>query len=855
MKKYALITLLLLLLAFPATAVLQEKSLESTLRVLLSELKETVAALQGSDSSLSRMKRQHQMLLDLVERSNELSVVMYSQPPGNTFELTYALNSTTREYENFKKQKLPYDEIINSIRENWSRYSRLSQALAKIPPEISELHLPVITIEDTDGVVIDTLRLTIPSFAVGDSTLTMDPQTTLLRDSCLLFTDQLVNYYYDRVQDITRDNHYYEETDALLKEAYDYALERYRVLQRQVFLEGSRGYPFVLRHFPLFYQMASRDMNTRYGANAEGVQSSWKGPIVWLFAFAMLAILVLAIVLANLLVRLTIRWIPWFKTDFFQSNRGMFITMAGTVLFIIFSFSAFASSEETFFSMAGRIMGEYAILLGAVFLSVFIRLEKEARHSAIYCYLPVFILAFLVFFFRIIFIPDSALLIVFPPLVLLFTIWQVVVNIRRSRPLPTVDKLLLWASAIVMACTTAISWAGLVMMSLLVLIWWLFQLIILQMILALGMLIDKHYKKGLPARQMAYRKKHPYLPLSARDGAFIEVSWAYDLAKTLVLPLLTIWSIPAAVNFACRVFNLNNVAGNFFMRPLINVEEVLNLSLFKVVIIFSLFFLFRFAIYAIKAFYRIWRTRAALDKMNDPSLFKESDINFNLANNVISLAGWGIFVVVAFALLDIPMSALTIITTGLAAGIGFAMKDILNNFFYGVQLMGGRVRVGDTIECDGIRGTVEALSYQSTQVASEDGSIIAFTNSALFNKNFKNLTRNHQYELIKVEVGVKYGTDVQKARQIIKEAVEPLLGKDKYGRDLVDMKRGMNIRLASFGDSSVNISISLFASVEVHYSLPAQIKEAVYNAFNDNGIEIPFPQRDVYIKESSPQKP
>ena len=135
-------------------------------------------------------------------------------------------------------------------------------------------------------------------------------------------------------------------------------------------------------------------------------------------------------------------------------------------------------------------------------------------------------------------------------------------------------------------------------------------------------------------------------------------------------------------------------------------------------------------------------------------------------------------------------------------------------------------------------------------MASEDGSIIAFTNTALFNKNFKNLTRNHQYEMINFTVGVKYGTDVEKARQVIREALEPLLVKDKYGRDLVDMKRGIAIRLRNFGDSSIDIQVLLFAAVEVHYSFAASAKEAIYNAFNANGIEIPFPQRDVYIKEA-----
>ena len=318
----------------------------------------------------------------------------------------------------------------------------------------------------------------------------------------------------------------------------------------------------------------------------------------------------------------------------------------------------------------------------------------------------------------------------------------------------------------------------------------------------------------------------------------------------MLFPILAVWSFPVAVNLSCHVFNLNNVASRLFMGTFLEVEKLLSLSLFKLILVISLFFVFRYLVYAAKAFYRVWRTRAAIRKMKDPSLFKESDINYNLMNNVFSLLGWGIYVIIAFVMLKIPTSALTIVTTGLATGIGFAMKDVLNNFFYGVQLMGGRVRVGDTIECDGIRGKVESLSYQSTQVASEDGSIIAFTNTALFNKNFKNLTRNHQYEMINFTVGVKYGTDVEKAREVIREALQPLLVKDKYGRDLVDMKKGIAIRLRNFGDSSIDIQVLLFAAVEVHYSFAASAKEAIYNAFNANGIEIPFPQRDVYIKEA-----
>ena len=96
---------------------------------------------------------------------------------------------------------------------------------------------------------------------------------------------------------------------------------------------------------------------------------------------------------------------------------------------------------------------------------------------------------------------------------------------------------------------------------------------------------------------------------------------------------------------------------------------------------------------------------------------------------------------------------------GLATGIGFAMKDILENIYYGISLMAGRIKVGDYIICDGIRGKVSSISYTSTMLEGIDGSVIAFTNSQLFTKNYKNLTKNHGLELDVLEVGVAYGRE------------------------------------------------------------------------------------------------
>ena len=177
------------------------------------------------------------------------------------------------------------------------------------------------------------------------------------------------------------------------------------------------------------------------------------------------------------------------------------------------------------------------------------------------------------------------------------------------------------------------------------------------------------------------------------------------------------------------------------------------------------------------------------------------------------------------------------------------MQSILENFIYGISLMSGRIHVGDYIECDGIAGRVESITYQSTQITTNDGSVIAFLNSALFSKNFKNMTRNHRYELIKVPVGVAYGTDVEQVRQLLVEALQPLCHEENAaGQPLTDTNIPVSVAFSDFGESSVDLKVCIWMLVEEKLAVTARVKEIIYNTLNKNGIEIPFPQRDVHLK-------
>ena len=149
---------------------------------------------------------------------------------------------------------------------------------------------------------------------------------------------------------------------------------------------------------------------------------------------------------------------------------------------------------------------------------------------------------------------------------------------------------------------------------------------------------------------------------------------------------------------------------------------------------------------------------------------------------------------------------------------------------------------GGRIECDGVRGKVKNINYQSTLVETNDGSVIAFLNSQLFTKNFKNMTRNHGYEMAKITVGVAYGSEIDKVRKMIIERISKL--------NCYDPNKGVQVLFQNFGESSVDLLVVVWVRVFSQVADIALVKENIYAVLNENGIEIPFPQTDLHIRTS-----
>lgn len=847
---------LLFLVPFSAHAVLKESDLSATLAVLRAELFKTCNEQKQNMVRYSTVaEMQHEQMISLMQRSDQIGLMLYSQKQDFTFDMTYACHEATSLYREFNKRSVPYQKILNHINTELNRYNALIASLQTIPPAIqnNQAH-PQVQVKGGQttplliGPMGNSAKATLEK---GKRPFVLSKQGQIDRDSCLSYAIQLRNNLETLKSSIVADNKHYKMTAQKLGKLNDYALQRYTSIQHSIFINGDANYFEILGQFSRYMQMAKDDANEKYdtekvhdAGKERTIESQWRGPIVVGLASFVFFYILLAALLSNILVR----WLvpKRFRTEEFMKKKVCIILFAAMLIFAISIMVCRTFMYHNFFLMASKLLIEYSWLLCAIFLSLLIRIDGSQIKSGFRIYTPIMLMSFVVITFRIIFIPNNLVSLIFPPILLLFTLWQWRVVVRHNRNIPKSDIFYTWVSLTIMIASTFAAWYGYTLLSVQILIWWMFQLACIQTITGIYDILAVYEERFLVKRIGEYKNgmvKVAHLnileAIRVRHEKHINKTWFYDFVAMVVVPVLGVFSILLSIWWAADVFDLTATVFDIFMANFLNVPGVVELSLAKIVLVASQYFVFRYLNYLIKALYH---------KYHKSKIVVNGQPNFTLANNVIAICVWGLYAIISIRMLKIPSTAISVISAGLATGVGFAMKDLLENFFYGISLMTGRVRVGDFIECDGIRGKVDSITYQSTQVVTADGCVIAFLNSSLFSKNFKNITKNHSYEMVKVPVGIAYGTNVNEVRNYIVEAVKQQAEKAPDGRDILNMEKPINVVLDEFGDNSVNLFVTYWVLVEQKFAMTGRIKEAIYNTLNAHNIEIPYPQRDLHIR-------
>ena len=873
MKKRLFLLAALLLTAFSFThAVLKEKDLARTLGVLKAELQTTYEMQQAFMQSYEQQgMQQHQQLVWYMHQCEQIGLMLYSQSTENTFDMAYACQQASnlrRDLDNRNSKMRQYDKIIARIKQEIERTDYLIRSLKRMPPVIDADS--ILTASDSILLqAIDSLESKKDSLLVARNSMDEEEVEAIEeanedeipeeedgieplyltraqqknRNACLLFADTIRNNMQHFLESLEAENAYYQSVREKVLELDKYAQSRYKLLQDNIFRNGGANYFRILASLPMQIMMAKSTIDMRYKP-FEGhsqLYSEWRGATVLFISIFLVLYLALSLGISYIVLRwlLPKKW----RGEGFKEKRRMLIFVVGIALFAIIVMIVRASVERNFIQMGTGLIINIAWLLEAIFLSLYVRLKSnQMRHAAI-IYTPLMLLAFIVILFRIVLIPNALVNLIFPPVLLIFAIWQYIVAKRHRQYLPLLDKVYthITTAAMIFSCVAA--WIGYTLLAVQVMIWWTFQLAAIMTITFIYDLTKKYEARYLMKHltsDVTSDGEKVSLMKRVKKGEFIDKTWLYDFFCRTIVPILAVLSVLVSIYWAAQVFEMTSLCRKIFLRDIVNQTNLIRISLFRVCMAAALFFIFRYINYALRSFYLHFRKR-----------YSETgeSINKTLARNVIGIVNWGLFIIIVLVIFRVPKDGISIVGAGLATGLGFAMQSILENFIYGISLMSGRIHVGDYIECDGIAGRVESITYQSTQITTNDGSVIAFLNSALFSKNFKNITRNHRYELIKVPVGVAYGTDVEQVRQLLVEALQPLCHEENAaGQPLTDTNIPVSVAFSDFGESSVDLKVCIWMLVEEKLAITARVKEIIYNTLNKNGIEIPFPQRDVHLK-------
>lgn len=781
-KRLYIIILLMVAFVLPSNAVLKEANLDTTLYMLRTELTNYHIDLEKQNQAAKAQQLAViQELISIVKQADQNSIMLYSQRNGYIFDMTYACHEATEQFKKFKSKAVPFRQMIKKNNVEVARFDSLI------------------------------------NYLYGMNTMFLSEEAQVNRNVDLTLAVNIRRQLVEKQKQLQAYVQAYDRTDRKLQALNDYANRRYEDIQNSIFNNGDDNYLRILRNFSMNYKEAKTSVTEKYKP-VPGMMSQWDVRIIFIL-FGIIVFWGLISIFLNLFtIRIVITQLM--KHGMFENRKESFMAkrpcliMAMTVVTFAFILGIVRMAvTQNFVIMASQLLVEYTWLVGVILVSILLRVDNDKIKNTFRIYSPLMLVGFIVIVFRIILIPNDLVNLIFPPVLLLCALWQWNVIGRKHNQVLRTDKTYAFISLAVFGVSTIFAWTGFTLLAVQLIIWWTMQLTCVLTITCCEGWLSVYAK----------RKK-------LADKAITD-KWLYRFIYKVLLPISGVLSFIISIYWAADVFNMSDTTWEIFNKDYIKTSNF-TASLFSISEVACLYFLFNYINITSVDFMRHHFEKA------DPASAASKIVMFK---NVMQVIIWGIWLLIALNVFQVGKSWLLAIFAGLSTGLGFASKDILENIYYGISLMMGRVKVGDYIICDGTRGKVSSISYTSTMLEATDGSVIAFQNSQLFSKNYKNMTKNHGYELDILEVGIAYGSNVKEVKQILIDALMKL--------DCIYQDKGVKVLLKSFDDSCITLKIVVWVNVLTQAIDDATIMECIYDTLNDHNIEIPFPQREITIKQ------
>lgn len=853
-KRILAVSVLLFSFSFLSHAVLKENGLGRTLSVLRAELKYACEQQQRQmDAYELQVEKLHQQLMGYMTRSEQVGLMLYSNNMNNSFGVAYACAEAGKlrdKLDGAHGDMASYNHARSLTSMDIEKYRSLVRTLKNIPPVDTEAEGHVMTTGDSLLLVtLDSLKhhmngsfdgvsevsKNLVSLMKGDMPEHNEPLVltgTMLDDraACVEYAENILANLEKYKASLEKDNVYYEGIKSKVEELHAFSDSCYVMLQNNVYYtHDSNPFKLVMNlehtkealvnswydnfrdHNYIFKDEGDQDLVNR-------ADSDWRGfSLLFLSVFFAFYLL-----LVRLLSSLVIRRIYREKIRKDASYLQRLYVLRNIVTYVVMMLIAYGlylvrGWDNHMIQYSMPIIINFLWVALAVMLYLYTKLDGREMKEVAKTYSPFLCLSFVVVVMRMILCPDIWVNVIFPPVILILTLSAVRRSFKYRHELDVYDSIMVWFTIVTMIFGTVLAMMGASLYSLIEMYWWCLQL----------------------GCVMTIRWVHSIV--ETRSKGMQQYEWLNVLFNKCIIPILFVLSIPYCLYLSADIFALRPLCNEYFYTDFIDEPNLMQVSLVKIFEVTIMWFIFRYMLNVCRWVYE--KLHKTANKGSKP------DANMALVRNVIAIVVWGMYFITVLVILRVPRSGISVVSAGLATGLGFAMKGLIENFICGLYLMTGRMRVGDNIECDGITGVVDNISYQNTQIATYDGCIVSFLNSDLFNKNFKNLTRNHNFVRESIKVGVAYGSDVALVRDVIYQAMQQvgeLAGAN--GKTLCDFKRfPVTVAFVDFGDSSLDFEVRVWTRISDRVTLRTEARKAIYDAFKQNNISIPFPQRDLHI--------
>jgi len=245
----------------------------------------------------------------------------------------------------------------------------------------------------------------------------------------------------------------------------------------------------------------------------------------------------------------------------------------------------------------------------------------------------------------------------------------------------------------------------------------------------------------------------------------------------------------------------------------------------------------------------LWNLSTLVKRILHSRVLPRAGLTSGVSSAVSTLIGYlilivGILLILPISIQGFNMGTLSVLLGAVSLGIGFGLRNIADNFVSGLILLVERpIKVGDRIEVEGVFGTVMEIRARSTTVRTNDNVSIIVPNSQFIASQVTNVSHGDNLVRYRIPVGVHYNSDVKVVTKALLEAAD--------GCENLRKNPSPEVRFIEFGDSSLNFEVWVWT--DTFFDRPSKLKSEVnyliWDKLKEYKIEIPYPQRDLYIKE------